>query len=170
MYTYVRRHASPSIYPSIQPSFRESSKLCFMKVNIYMTTYMHICLDIYFHICTYASSTNRTQTKTLLVYVGICILIYACIYAYMTTYMHIGLDMYLYTCMYAPIYACIYAYITTNMDICLRRSYIYAYMHPSMPRRTRRSPIPRKNSYVGNDRNVSTISRAPLCSGSEATK
>ena len=114
-----------------------------------MTTYMHICLDIYFHICTYASSTNRTQTKTLLVYVGICILIYACIYAYMTTYMHIGLDMYLYTCMYAPIYACIYAYITTYMHICLHRYYIYAYMHPSMPRRTGRSPIARKKLIRG---------------------
>ena len=118
-------------------------------IYAYITTYMHICLDIYFHICTYANSTNRTQTKTLPIYVGVCILIYARIYAHMTTYMHIGLDMYLYTCMYAPIYACIYAYITTNMDICLRRSYIYAYMHPSMPRRTGRSPIARKKLLRG---------------------
>ena len=136
-----------SIHPTIHPSVHHPNYIS--RGWIYMTTYMHICLDIYFHICTYASSTNRTQTKTLLVYVGICILIYACIYAYMTTYMHIGLDMYLYTCMYAPIYACIYAYITTNMDICLRRSYIYAYMHPSMPRRTGRSPIARKKLLRG---------------------
>ena len=55
-YIYVRRHASPSIHPSNQPSVRASLQLYIMRVN----TYIYICIYIYVYTYTYVHTDLLT--------------------------------------------------------------------------------------------------------------
>ena len=98
------------------------------------------------HICQLDKQNTNKNTSGIRWHMHSDICLHICIYDDIHAYRPRYVLIYMHVC---PIYACIYAYITTNMDICLRRSYIYAYMHPSMPRRTGRSPIARTKLIRG---------------------